>query len=64
MIMGNLLGIIGFLGIICLVASVIAALTPTPSDDKWLGKAYKWTIDLCALNILKAKEKATAKIKK
>jgi len=55
----NLLGIIGVLGIICLVASVIAALTETPSDDKWLGKAYKWVIDGLALNILKAKNQAT-----
>lgn len=57
--MGNLLGIIGLLGILCLTASVIAALTETPSDDKWLGKAYKWTVDLLALNILKAKNQAT-----
>jgi len=59
--MGNLLEILGLLGIIVLCASVIAALTPTPSDEKWLGKAYKWVIDGLALNILKAKDKATKK---
>jgi len=56
----TILGIIALLGILCLTASVIAALTPTPSDDKWLGKAYKWTVDLLALNILKAKDKAVS----
>ena len=57
----TILGIIGILGIICLCASVIAALTPTPSDDDWLGKMYKYIIDFLALNILKAKDQATKK---
>ena len=60
----GLLDIIGIIAIIVFTASVIAALTPTPSDDKWIGKAYKWTIDLCALNIGKAKELAQQKAKK
>ena len=38
------------------IASVIAAITPTPKDDVWVGKLYK-VIDWCALNIGKAKEK-------
>jgi len=38
------------------VASIIAATTPTPKDDKWIGKFYKF-IDLLALNIMKAKDK-------
>tara|TARA_R100001377_G_scaffold70128_1_gene45536 strand:+ start:77 stop:217 length:141 start_codon:yes stop_codon:yes gene_type:complete len=38
------------------VASLIAASTPTPKDDKWIGKFYKF-IDLLALNIGKAKQK-------
>ena len=38
------------------VASIIAASTPTPKDDMWIGKLYKF-VDLLALNIGKAKEK-------
>ena len=38
------------------VASIIAASTPTPKDDKWIGKLYKF-IDMLALNIGKAKQK-------
>jgi len=36
------------------------AITPTPKDDKWIGKLYK-IIDVCALNIGKAKDKAKKK---
>ena len=42
---------------IVFIASAIAAITPTPKDDKWIGKLYK-IIDVCALNIGKAKNKA------
>ena len=38
------------------IASLVAAVTPTPKGDKWLSKLYK-LIDLLALNIGKAKEK-------
>jgi|TARA_B100001059_G_C17619884_1_gene468955 hypothetical protein len=38
------------------VASIVAASTPTPKDDAWIGKLYKF-IDLLALNIGKAKDK-------
>ena len=38
------------------VASLIAASTPTPKDDAWIGKLYKF-VDLLALNIGKAKDK-------
>ena len=38
------------------VSSIIAASTPTPKDDVWIGKFYKF-IDLLALNIGKAKDK-------
>ncbi len=38
------------------IASIVAASTPTPKDDVWIGKLYKF-IDLLALNIGKAKEK-------
>jgi hypothetical protein len=37
-------------------ASAIAALTPTPKDDTFIGKAYK-IIDWLALNVFKAKDK-------
>lgn len=37
-------------------ASAIAALTPTPKDDTFIGKAYK-IVDWLALNVLKAKDK-------
>tara|TARA_R100000781_G_C3990129_1_gene96628 strand:+ start:92 stop:268 length:177 start_codon:yes stop_codon:yes gene_type:complete len=37
-------------------ASLIAALTPTPQDDKIVGKLYK-VLDWFALNIGRAKEK-------
>lgn len=39
------------------VASIIAASTPTPKDDEWIGKLYK-LIDLLAVNIGKAKQQA------
>jgi len=38
------------------IASIVAASTPTPKDDEWIGKLYKF-IDLLALNVGKAKEK-------
>ena len=38
------------------LASVVAALTPTPKDDTWVGKAYK-IVDWLALNVGKAKDK-------
>ena len=44
------------ISVIVTVASAIAALTPTPKDDKWIGKLYK-IIDVFALNIGKAKNK-------
>ena len=37
------------------VSSIIAALTPTPKDDVWIGKLYR-IIDLLALNIGRAKD--------
>ena len=38
------------------LASAVAAMTPTPLDDIWVAKAYKF-LDVIALNIGKAKEK-------
>lgn len=37
------------------VASVIAAVTPTPKDDVWMAKVYRF-IDILAINIGKAKQ--------
>jgi hypothetical protein len=53
----NIIAIV--MGIIT-VSSIVAAITPTPKDDVWIGKFYK-LIDLCALNIGKAKDKAGKK---
>jgi hypothetical protein len=37
------------------VASIIAALTPTPKDDVWIAKLYK-VLEVLAVNIGKAKQ--------
>ena len=37
-------------------ASAICAITPTPSDDKFVGKVYK-LVEWLALNFGKAKDK-------
>jgi hypothetical protein len=47
--------LIGTITMIVTVASIVAASTPTPKDDVWIGKLYKF-IDLLALNIGKAKQ--------
>ena len=47
--------IIGALTSIVTGASALAALTPTPKDDSFIGKLYK-VIDFLALNIGKAKQ--------
>jgi len=47
---------IGIATAVVTVSSLIAASTPTPKDDVWIGKLYK-LIDLLALNIGKAKNK-------
>lgn len=52
-----LVDLVGTITLIVTIASLIAASTPTPKDDKWMGKLYK-LIDLLALNIGKAKDKA------
>jgi hypothetical protein len=43
------------LPVLVMVASAIAALTPTPADDLIIGKFYK-LIDLLALNVGSAKQ--------
>ena len=47
--------LVGLVTMIVTVASIVAASTPTPKDDVWIGKLYKF-VDLLALNIGKAKQ--------
>ena len=37
------------------IASIVAAVTPTPKDDEWIAKLYRF-IDICAINVGKAKQ--------
>ena len=55
-ILENKEALIGIITGAVALASAIAALTPTPKDDNWVGKIYK-VIDLLALNVGKAKDK-------
>ena len=48
--------IISYATAIISAASIIAAVTQTQKDDNFIGKLYR-VIDLCAVNIGKAKEK-------
>ena len=48
--------LLGVVTAVIAAASAIAALTPTPKDDTFIGKAYK-VIDWLALNVFKAKDK-------
>lgn len=41
---------------IIMIASFIAAITPTPIDDGIMKKVYK-IVDWCALNVGRAKDK-------
>ena len=54
--MDILVDLVGAVTLIVTVASIIAAVTPTPKDDEWMGKLYK-LIDALALNIGKAKDR-------
>tara|TARA_R100001086_G_C11611274_1_gene196036 strand:+ start:102 stop:266 length:165 start_codon:yes stop_codon:yes gene_type:complete len=54
--MDTIISLVTWVTTIVTVASLIAASTPTPKDDAWIGKLYKF-IDLLALNIGKAKDK-------
>ena len=56
-ILENKEALIGIVTSVIAVASAIAALTPTPKDDTIVGKIYK-VVDLLALNVGKAKDKA------
>jgi hypothetical protein len=37
------------------ICSIIAAVTPTPKDDEWMAKLYRF-IDILAINIGHAKK--------
>ena len=47
--------LVGTVTAVVCVASIVCSLTPTPKDDKIIGKLYK-VIELCALNIGRAKQ--------
>jgi hypothetical protein len=53
--MGMIFEWIGIITTVVTLASIVCALTPTPKDDKLLGKLYKF-VELLAINILKAKQ--------
>lgn len=55
-----ILEIVMWITTIVTVASIVAASTPTPKDDAWIGKLYKF-VDVLALNIGKAKQTPPAK---
>ncbi len=54
-ILANWEGVFAVLGAICMTASAITALTPTPTDDRIVGKAYK-VIEALGLVVGKAKD--------
>ena len=54
--MDMLVNLVSIVTLILTVASIVAASTPTPKDDEWIGKLYKM-VDLLAINIGKAKDK-------
>ena len=53
--MGMLIEIANIATSVIAVCSLIAAMTPTPKDDVWIGKAYKFR-EILALNVGKAKQ--------
>ena len=55
-LVSNVDSIVAALTTIVAAASAIAALTPTPTDDSLVAKAYK-IVDWLALNVGKAKDK-------
>jgi hypothetical protein len=55
-LVSNVDSILAALTAIVAAASAVAALTPTPTDDSLVAKAYK-IVDWLALNVGKAKDK-------
>ena len=58
--MDIIVNIVTWVTAIVTISSIIAASTPTPKDDVWIGKIYK-LVDMLAMNIGKAKEVAPKK---
>ena len=54
--MDLIVNIVAWVTAIVTCSSIIAAITPTPKDDAFLGKYVYPVIELIALNIGKAKE--------
>ena len=54
MVMQVLSDIAAIAPMVVMVCSIVAAVTPTPKDDQWIAKLYKF-IDILAINIGKAK---------
>ena len=52
----NHIALLSILTGVVTVASLVASLTPTPKDDTFVSKLYKY-LDLLALNVGKAKER-------
>ena len=53
----DIMEIVGYVTMIVTGARLVAASTPTPKDDVWIGKLYK-LIDLLAINVGKSKQKS------
>ena len=51
----QLLDLLNITTAVVAACSAVAAMTPTPTDDSMVSKAYK-VIDMLAINIGKAKE--------
>tara|TARA_X000001388_G_C2202637_1_gene111881 strand:- start:468 stop:644 length:177 start_codon:yes stop_codon:yes gene_type:complete len=58
--MDIIVSIVTWVTAIVTISSIIAASTPTPKDDIWIGKIYK-LIDMLAINVGKAKDVASKK---
>ena len=58
--MDVIVSIVTWVTAIVTISSIIAASTPTPKDDIWIGKIYK-LIDMLAINVGKAKDVASKK---
>lgn len=55
-ITSNWEGVVAVITSVVTLASAIAALTPTPKDNKIIATIYKFLVEIPALNIGKAKD--------